>query len=74
MAFFFALVENLSSPLINRGSLFRVLIPGVSWQHQTFQVIPKSQGIVVFDRLYISEQFSHLKLKFYPPYYTSLAA
>ena len=68
MAFFFALVESLSSPLLNRGSLFRVLIPGVSWLHQT-----KSQGIVVFDRLYISEQFSHLKLKFYPPYYTSLA-
>ena len=50
MAFFFALVENLSSPLLNRGSLIRVLIPGVSWLHQT-----KSQGIVVFDRLYISE-------------------
>ena len=69
MAFFFALVENLSSPLLNCGSLFRVLIPGVSWLHQT-----KSQGIIVFDRLYISEQFSHLNLKFYPPYYTSLAA
>ena len=42
MAFFFALVESLSSPLLNRGSLFHVLIPGVSWLHQT-----TSQGIVI---------------------------
>ena len=69
MAILFALVKSLSSPLLNHGSVFRALIPGMSWLYQT-----KSQGIVVFDCSFISEQFSHLKLKFYPPYYTSLVA
>ena len=69
MVLFFALAENLSSPLLNRGSVFRVLIPGVRWFYQT-----KSQGIVIFDYLYIFEQFSHLKLEFYPPYYALFAA
>ena len=48
MALLFTLAENLSSPLLNRGSVFRVLIPGVRWFYQT-----KSQGIVIFDYLYI---------------------
>ena len=42
MAFLFALVKSLSSPLLNHGSVFRAFIPGVSWLYQT-----TSQGIVV---------------------------
>ena len=67
MALFFAFAENLSSLLLNRGSVFHVLIPGVRWFYQT-----KSQGIVVFDYLYIFKQFSHLRLKFYPLYFILL--
>ena len=69
MALLFALAENLSSLLLNRGSVLHVLIPGVRWFYQT-----KSQGIVIFDYLYIFKQFSHLKLEFYPPYYALFTA
>ena len=68
MMLLFALAEILSSPLLNHGSVFHVLIPDVRWLYQA-----KSQGIVVFDYLYIVKQFSHFKLKFYPPQYISFA-
>ena len=61
MVLLFTLTENLSSPLLNLGSVFHVLIPGVRWFYQT-----KSQGIVIFDYLYIFKQFSHLILPITP--------
>ena len=53
MVLLFALAENLSSPLLNRGSVFRVLIPDIRLFYQA-----KSQGI---DYLYI---FAILSLNF----------